>query len=80
MSSRAFLEKRLRLAGVFVLLGLVVEVAALRWVHPAAFLVFAFVGIPLAAFGILIYLYSLLSLRSLDESNEPVTAGTKIIK
>jgi hypothetical protein len=37
MSSRAPLEKRLRLAGVFVLLGLVVEVAALRWVHPNAF-------------------------------------------
>ena len=58
------MERRLRLAGVFVLLGLLVEVAALRWVHPAAFLVFAFVGIPLALLGILIYLYSLASLRS----------------
>jgi hypothetical protein len=69
-SSQAPLEKRLRVAGIFVLLGLLVEVAALRWVHPAAFLVFAFAGIPLASLGILIYLYSLLSFRGLDESNE----------
>jgi hypothetical protein len=69
-SSQAPLEKRLRVAGIIVLLGLLVEVAALRWVHPAAFLVFAFVGIPLASLGILIYLYSLLSFRSLGESNE----------
>jgi hypothetical protein len=60
MSSRASLEKRLRLAGIFVLIGLIVEAAALRWVHPAAFLVFAFIGIPVAASGILIYLCSLL--------------------
>jgi hypothetical protein len=57
------IERRLRLAGVFVLLGLLVEVAALRWVQPVAFLVFAFVGIPIASLGIVIYLYSLVSLR-----------------
>jgi hypothetical protein len=57
------MEKWLRIAGVFVLIGLVVEVAALRWVHPAAFLVFAFIGIPIAGLGIAIYLYSLVSLH-----------------
>jgi len=55
-------EKRLRIGGVFVLLGLVVELVALRWVHPAAFLVFAFIGIPILSLGIVIYLYSLVSL------------------
>jgi hypothetical protein len=58
------IERRLRAAGVFVLVGLLVEVAALRWVHPAAFLVFAFIGIPIASLGTLIYLYSLVSVRN----------------
>jgi hypothetical protein len=57
------MEKWLRIAGVFVLAGLAIEVAALRWVHPAAFLVFAFIGIPIAGLGIAIYLYSLVSLH-----------------
>jgi hypothetical protein len=57
------MEKWLRIAGVFVLVGLLVEVAAFRWVHPAAFLVFAFIGIPIAGLGIAIYLYSLVSLH-----------------
>jgi len=64
MRSQNSMERWLRIAGVVVLLGLLVEVLALRWVHPAAFLVFAFIGIPIAALGIAIYLYSLLSLRN----------------
>jgi hypothetical protein len=57
------MEKWLRIAGIFVLIGLVIEVAALRWVHPAAFLAFAFIGIPIASLGIAIYLYSLVSVH-----------------
>ncbi len=64
MTSKNPMERRLRVAGSFVLLGLLVEVIALRWVHPAAFLVFAFIGIPIASLGAVIYLYSLISLRS----------------
>lgn len=62
MTSQNPTEKRLRIAAVFVLLGLLVELVALRWVHPAAFLVFAFFGIPILSLGIVIYLYSLVSL------------------
>ncbi len=64
MTSQDPMQRWLRIAGIFVLLGLLVEVAALRWVHPAAFLVFAFIGIPIAGLGIVIYLYSLVSLRA----------------
>jgi hypothetical protein len=71
------MERRLRLAGVFVLLGLLVEVTALRWVHPAAFLVFAFIGIPIASLGIVIYLYSLVSLRSLADGNDSAASSAK---
>jgi hypothetical protein len=70
MSTQNPMQRRLRIAGMFVLLGMVVEVVAMRWVHPAAFLVFAFVGIPIASLGIVIYLYSLVSLRSLDDGND----------
>ena len=58
------MQRRLRMAGFFVLLGLLVEAVALRWTHPLAFMVFAFIGIPLVSLGILIYLYSLVSLRT----------------
>jgi hypothetical protein len=61
MTAQNPMEKWLRVAGILVLIGLLVEVAALRWVHPAAFLVFAFIGIPIAALGIMTYLYSLVS-------------------
>jgi len=73
------MERRLRLAGVFVLLGLLVEVIALRWVHPAAFLVFAFIGIPIASLGIVIYLYSLVSLRGFAERNDSTDTRAKIV-
>ena len=61
------MERRLRISGMFVLLGLLIEILALRWIHPAAFLVFAFIGIPIGSLGIVIYLYSLVSLRSSDD-------------
>jgi hypothetical protein len=64
MSSQNPIDLRLRIAGIFVLLGLLVEAAALRWIHPAAFLVFAFIGIPIAALGVMIYLYSVVTLRN----------------
>ena len=71
------MERRLRIAGVFVLLGVLVELVALRWVHPAAFLVFAFIGIPIASVGIAIYLYSLVSLRGLADTNDSVATNAK---
>jgi len=58
------LEVRLRISGIFVLLGLIIEAAALRWSHPTAFLVFALIGVPLQSIGILIFLYSLIAVRS----------------
>jgi cobalamin biosynthesis protein CobD/CbiB len=71
------MERRLRIAGIFVLLGVLVELVALRWVHPAAFLVFAFIGIPIASVGIAIYLYSLVSLRRLADTNDSVASNAK---
>lgn len=54
------IERRLRIAGILLLLGLGVEAASLHWAHPTAFLIFVLVGGFSMAAGIVVYLYSLL--------------------
>jgi hypothetical protein len=56
------MEKRLRISGVLIVLGLIVEGLSLLWTHALAFIIFAVVGGGLMALGILIYLYSLISI------------------
>jgi hypothetical protein len=58
------IERRVRIAAALVFGGLLLELVALRWSHPAAFLAFALAGIPLVGVGILVFLYSLVSVRS----------------
>jgi hypothetical protein len=59
MTSSPAMERRVRISAALVFLGLVVELTALRWSHPTAFLVFALSGIPLVGAGIVAFLYSL---------------------
>jgi len=59
------LEKRLRIAGILILAGLLVELATLKWSHPTAFLFFLFLGGSLIAIGMLFYMYSIVSRRDL---------------
>ncbi len=54
------MEKRLRLAAVLVVAGLLVELITLFWSHPTAFLVFLIAGGSLIVLGVLVYLLSLL--------------------
>jgi hypothetical protein len=61
MTSSPVMEWRVRISAALVSLGLIVELTALRWAHPTAFLVFALVGMPLVGTGIVIFLYSLVS-------------------
>jgi len=63
------LERRLRLAGILIIAGLLVELFSLRWSHPTAFLVFIMLGGGLIGIGILVYLYTLVS-------REPMKAQT----
>ena len=58
------IEKRLRLAGLLLITGLVVELVSLHWSHPTAFLFFLLLGGVLLAAGIVIYLLSLVSAES----------------
>jgi hypothetical protein len=55
------IERQIRLAGILLIAGLVVELVTLRWSHPTAFLFFLLLGGALMALGICVYLLSLVS-------------------
>jgi hypothetical protein len=57
----ALMERRLRISGILIVLGLLVEALSLIRIHPLAFLGFMFVGGGFLILGITIYLYSLVS-------------------
>ncbi len=58
------IDRRVRISAALVGAGLLVEILVLRGVHPSAFLIFVFAGIPLVAAGVLVFLYSLVSLKN----------------
>ena len=55
------LARRLRLAGLLLCLGLLIEAATLFWPHPTAFLAYLFLGGLLVAAGVVIYLFSIVA-------------------
>ncbi len=56
-----YISKKLRIAGIFIILGLMVEGFSLLWNHPLSFLAFLCVGGLFLAVGIVIYLLALVS-------------------
>ena len=54
-------ERRLQLAGVLIILGLLIEALSLLWSRPISFLVYIGAGGLLLGAGVLTYLYSLVS-------------------
>ena len=61
MAKTINMDRRLRIAGTLIVLGLLIELGSLLWSHPLAFILFIVVGGLLMAAGILVYLYSLVS-------------------
>jgi hypothetical protein len=53
------MTRRLRIAGILIILGLLVEALSLIRIHPLSFLGFMFIGGGLLAAGVFTYLYSL---------------------
>jgi len=53
------IRRFLQVSSSLVILGLLVEIVSLLWIHPLAFVLFAFVGASLIGLGILVYLASL---------------------
>jgi len=60
-STEANIAPRLRIAGILIVLGLMVELFTLAWNHPLGFLVFLGVGGLSVAAGMGLYLWSLVS-------------------
>ncbi len=58
-----FITKRLRIAGVLIILGLVIEGLSLIWNHPLSFVTFIGIGGLLLFLGIVVYLAALVSPR-----------------
>jgi len=63
MLSASTLERRLQIAGILVILGLVIEASCLFWARPLAFVLFVFLGVTLLGAGLFLYLYSVVSIR-----------------
>jgi hypothetical protein len=55
------LEKRRQVAGIFIVLGLVIEALCLIWSTPIAFVIFVAIGGLLMLVGIVLFLFSLVS-------------------
>lgn len=57
------ISRRLRISGIFVIIGLLVEALCLVWSKPIAFVVLVCIGGALIGMGILFFLYSLVSAK-----------------
>lgn len=61
MRSGDSMNRRLRISGILVIIGLLVEALSLVWSRPIAFVVLVCLGGALIGLGVLVFLYSLLS-------------------
>lgn len=59
------MAKKLRTAGILIIIGLVVEAISLAWNNPLSFVAFLGIGGLFLALGILLYLWTLVSYRNL---------------
>jgi hypothetical protein len=60
-ASEPRVTRYLRISGVLIILGLLVEALSLIRIHPLSFLAFMFIGGGLLAAGVVTYLYSLVA-------------------
>lgn len=74
---RRVIEKRLRVSGILILAGLIVELVTFFWFHPTAFLFFLLLGGSLLFAGILLYLFTLLSKNEIAPEREEIKAESK---
>ena len=51
-------EERIQAAGVLVLMGLLVELMTIFWLHPFSFMIFIAAGFTLTLAGIALYAYA----------------------
>ena len=61
MAIGSSIDRRLRISGVLVISGLLIEALCLLWSRPIAFVVLVVFGGALIGIGVLFFLYSLVS-------------------
>ena len=69
------LDQRLRIAGVLIVVGLVIEGWTLRWNSPIGFLVFLGLGGLFIACGVLVYLLTLVAIPEAPDSVAPKSSA-----
>ena len=67
------LVKRLRIGGLVLIVGLIVEAITLIWAHPLAFVVCVAVGIALIVVGIAVYLHLIVTMESRSDRSPSST-------
>jgi hypothetical protein len=60
-SSANSMEKRIRAAGIILIMGLVIEALCLLWGRPISFVIFVAVGGLFLFAGVVVFLFSLVS-------------------
>jgi polyferredoxin len=69
------IHSKLRLAGAFIILGLVVQALSLLWNHPLSFIAFVTVGGLLLAIGIVLYLLTVVNMAAAISEEKAGTAA-----
>lgn len=75
MLTQAPLNAKLRLSGALIALGLLVQALSLLWNHPLSFIAFISLGGLLVAAGIVLYLFTLVTIPS--AGTEDIDGNTK---
>jgi hypothetical protein len=65
------MTRYLRISGVLIILGLLVEALSLIRIHPLSFLAFMFIGGGLLAAGVVTFLYSLVAVAGHPFPEDP---------
>jgi hypothetical protein len=68
MTARAnCMERRIQVAGIILIAGLLIEALCLVWARPISFVIFVAVGGLFLFAGVVVFLFSLVSPRSLSD-------------
>jgi hypothetical protein len=65
------IERRIRIAAVLVILGMIVELVSFRWRSPLAFFLFLFGACAITFVGIVIFLVSLITVGDGPSASPP---------
>lgn len=68
------IHSKLRLAGVLIIVGLVVQALSLLWNHPLSFIAFVSIGGLVLGIGIILYLFTLVNIPAAQPVEEPTKA------